>query len=150
MEPAGSMPDARSIQMALDSEEHYRARVWQVHRFSGTPSRTQGFFRPRIAPYRLRKLTLRSFDRFEEFAVGSRFTSSGVVLLHRYANKPCYRGWRLSDRLLQGGCLMYTCERPGQRQTYREVGAQNPRAFQREGSRVAKGRLLAEISGFSC
>jgi PleD family two-component response regulator len=41
---------------------------------------------------------------------------------------------------------MYTCESPGQRQTCREVGAQNPRAFQREGSRVAKGRLLAEIS----
>jgi hypothetical protein len=28
--------------MALDSEEHYCARAWQVHRFSGTPSRTWG------------------------------------------------------------------------------------------------------------
>jgi hypothetical protein len=42
MEPAGSTLDARSVRMALDSEEHYRGRAWQVHRFSGTPSRTWG------------------------------------------------------------------------------------------------------------
>lgn len=41
MEPAGSTLGAGSVRMALDSEEHYSARAWQVHRFSGTPSRTR-------------------------------------------------------------------------------------------------------------
>ena len=42
MEGAGSTLGARSVRMALDSEEHYYTRAWQVHRFSGTPSRRWG------------------------------------------------------------------------------------------------------------
>jgi hypothetical protein len=42
IEPGDSTPDARGVRMALDSERHYHARTWQVHRFSGTPSRTRG------------------------------------------------------------------------------------------------------------
>jgi hypothetical protein len=88
-----------------------------------------GFFRPRLAPYGLRKPTLRSFDTFIPHAVRSRFTSSGAVLLCRYAYKRWYCGWRLSGRLLQAPSLLYTYERPGQRLTCREVGAQSLRAF---------------------
>ena len=32
MERAGSTLGARSVRMALDSEEHYHTRAWQVHR----------------------------------------------------------------------------------------------------------------------
>jgi hypothetical protein len=74
--------------MALNSEEHYHARTWQVQRFSGPQSRTWEFLRRRLAPYRLRKPTLGSFDRFDQHAVGLRSSSSGVMLLHRYAYKP--------------------------------------------------------------
>lgn len=42
MEPARTTLGARCVRMPLDSEEHYRARAWQVHRFPGTPSRTWG------------------------------------------------------------------------------------------------------------
>ena len=44
MERAGSTPDARSVRMALDSEEHYHTRAWQVHRFSGTRRQIWGSF----------------------------------------------------------------------------------------------------------
>jgi|SRR5215218_3199513 hypothetical protein len=47
-----------------------------------------GFFRLNLAPYSIRKPTLRSFDRFGQHGVGSRFTLSGLTLLHRYVYKP--------------------------------------------------------------
>jgi len=43
---------------------------------------TLGFFRPRLAPFGLRKPALRSSDRFGQHAVGLGLPSSGVVLLH--------------------------------------------------------------------
>src|SRR5215207_7111936 len=72
-----------------------------------------GFFRLKLAPYSLRKPTLRSCDRFGQHARGLRPPSSGGVLLHRGTYNPCYRGWRLSGRLLQAPSLLYTCEHPG-------------------------------------
>jgi hypothetical protein len=47
-----------------------------------------GFFRPRLAPYGLRKPTPRSFDRVGQHAVGLRSTSSGAALLHMCAYNP--------------------------------------------------------------
>jgi hypothetical protein len=88
MERAGSTLGARSVRMALDSEEHYHTRAWQVHRFSGTPSRRWGVLPTEVGPIGLRKPTLRFFDGFGQDAVGLRSTSSGVVLVHRYAYKP--------------------------------------------------------------
>ena len=53
-------------------------------------------------------------------------------------------------QLLQVPFLMYTCGRPGQRQTRREVGAQSLRAFPlRTGGRVAEGRSPTQTIRFS-
>jgi hypothetical protein len=93
MKLAGSTRGTRSVRMSLGSEEHYRVRAWQVHRFSGTPN--LGFFRPRLAPYGLRKPTLGSFDRFGRRAAELRPPSSGVVWLHTCAYN--------ASRILAGG-----------------------------------------------
>jgi hypothetical protein len=95
--------------MALNSEEHYHARTWQVQRFSGPQSRTWEFLRPRLAPYRLRKPTLGSFDRFDQHAVGLRSSSSGVMLLHRYAYKPSsivVGGYQADCYKVGGSCIL--------------------------------------------
>src|SRR5215213_1156132 len=61
---------------------------------------------------------------------GSRSPSSGAASLPTCASKPASLAlWRLSGGLLQAPLLLYTYERPGQRRTCREVGAQSLRAL---------------------
>jgi hypothetical protein len=50
--------------MALVSEDIYPARAWLVHRFSGTASRSWGFFWPKLAPHGPGKPALGCFEEF--------------------------------------------------------------------------------------